>query len=107
MAFFGASLSQVNGVFARVVNDFAVLILRPLTPSVAAADRATAPGRRTPVPSIGTMAYLKDAEAFLAKLPSISLEGMDQLGVQSSVKLQMAPCESQGHKVSFVAPSSP
>ena len=90
-----------------MVNDFAVLTLRPPTPSLVAADWAIAPGRRTPVPSIGTMAYLKHAEAFLAKLPSISMEGMDQLGVQSSVKLQMAPCETQGHKVSSVAPSSP
>ena len=50
---------------------------------------------------------MKHAEAFLAKLPSISLEGLDQLGAQSSVKLQMAPCENQSHKVSSMAPSTP
>ena len=50
---------------------------------------------------------MKHAEAFLAKLPSISLEGLDQLGAHSSVKLQMAPCEDQGYKVSSMAPFTP
>ena len=52
------------------------------------------------VPATEAMAYLKHAEAFLAKLPSISLEGLDQLGAQSSVKMQMAPSETQSYQVS-------
>ena len=79
-----------------------MLTLRSPTPSIAASDRATALGRRTSVPAIVAMAYLKHAEAFLAKLPSISLEGLDHLGAQSPVKMQLASFETQSHQVSWL-----
>ncbi len=45
------------------------------------------------------MAYLKEAEVFLAKLPSISLEGMEPLGSQAPSKEQGLTVETQGYKV--------
>ena len=44
------------------------------------------------------MAYFKEAEQFLAKLPSISLEGMEPLGSQGA-KEQAVAMETQGYKV--------
>lgn len=44
------------------------------------------------------MAYLKEAEVFLAKLPSISLEGMEPLGSQAPSKEQGLTVETQGYK---------
>ncbi len=51
------------------------------------------------------MAYLKEAEGFLAKLPSISLEGMEPLGSQGPSKEQGLTVETQGYKVRFHAHS--
>ena len=45
------------------------------------------------------MAYLKEAEGFLAKLPSISLEGMEPLGSHGPPKEQGLTVETQGYKV--------
>lgn len=47
------------------------------------------------------MAYFKEAENFLAKLPSISLEGMEPLGPHSIPTEQMLTVENQGFKVSM------
>ena len=44
------------------------------------------------------MAYFKEAEKFLAKLPSISLEGMEPLGSQGAKEYSVA-MDSQGYKV--------
>lgn len=49
------------------------------------------------------MAYLKEAEGFLAKLPSISLEGMEPLGPHGAPKEQMLTVETQGFKVPMTA----
>ena len=46
----------------------------------------------------GAMACFKDAEQYLAKLPSISLEGMEPLDFQSA-KEQGVAMETQGYKV--------
>ncbi len=45
------------------------------------------------------MAYIKEAEGFLAKLPSISLEGMEPLAPQGPPKEQLHTVETQGYKV--------
>ena len=44
------------------------------------------------------MACFREAEQFLAKLPSISLEGMEPLGFQGA-KEQAVAMDSQGYKV--------
>ena len=44
------------------------------------------------------MACFKEAEHFLAKLPSLSLEGMEPLGSQG-VREQAVAMETQGYKV--------
>lgn len=49
------------------------------------------------------MAYIKEAEGFLAKLPSISLEGMEPLAPQGPPKEQMHAVESQGYRVHLAA----
>lgn len=49
------------------------------------------------------MAYIKEAEGFLAKLPSISLEGMEPLAPQSAPKEQVLTVENQGYKVPLAA----
>ena len=49
------------------------------------------------------MAYIKEAEGFLAKLPSISLEGMEPLAPQGPPKEQVHSVEPQGYKVPLAA----
>ena len=49
------------------------------------------------------MAYIKEAEGFLAKLPSISLEGMEPLAPQGPPKEQLHTVETQGYKVLLAA----
>lgn len=49
------------------------------------------------------MAYLKEAEGFLAKLPSISLEGMEPLGPHGAPKEEVLTVETKGFKVPMTA----
>ena len=51
----------------------------------------------------GAMAYIKEAEGFLAKLPSISLEGMDPLAPHALPKEQVHTVETEDYKVRLAA----
>jgi hypothetical protein len=49
------------------------------------------------------MAFIKEAEGFLAKLPSISLEGMEPLAMHGTPKEQVLGVETQAYKVNLAA----